>query len=464
MRSRYGKVCPTIRRRLFILLATFSLGFFTVTSAHAATYYVATNGSDSNPGSQAAPFKTIQKSVGVVRAGDTVIIKPGKYAPFDLKNINGAEGAQITFQGEQGSIIDRNLGGENRYRNIEFYGGSYITIDGLELTDSDPFRGPAVNCTTVRRGSHHGRQAIKTNKGSIGLYPHHLIFSNLHMHDLGGSAFLGSANDVQFLYNHIHDNGHAATNQLAYGTYIKGQRWVIRGNRIHDNNGNGMRTGNSTATGLTELLVDAVIENNLIYNNSGRGAHPSGPTGCRLIEGGDGIVVWHGSGNIIRNNIVYNSGSYGIRVNEDFGINNKHNLIYNNTVYKNGAHGIYCYDGDKTIVKNNISYLSGKENIFKGCSNQLSNNVTTDPKFVNAAAGDLGLQAGSPAIDNGMTLAQVPDDFTGKKRPEGAAYDIGAFEGAGSKAGVLPGVGAGLPAGVGGTGGAGGGGLGNCYK
>ncbi len=93
----------------------------------------------------------------------------------------------------------------------------------------------------------------------------------------------------------------------------------------------------------------------------------------------------------------------------------------------------------------------------------MQNNLTTDPNFVNPAAGDFGVQAGSPAIDKGMTLAQVPDDFTGKKRPEGAAYDIGAFEGAGSKAGVLPGVGAGIPAGIGG-GGTGGGGLGNCYK
>lgn len=54
----------------------------------------------------------------------------------------------------------------------------------------------------------------------------------------------------------------------------------------------------------------------------------------------------------------------------------------------------------------------------------------------------------------------MPTDFTGKARPEGAAYDIGAFEGEGSKANVLPGVGAGLPAGVGGGAGGGVGGIG----
>src|SRR5207302_750960 len=49
-------------------------------------------------------------------------------------------------------------------------------------------------------------------------------------------------------------------------------------------------------------------------------------------------------------------------------------------------------------------------------------------KFVNAAANDFHLQAGSPAIDAGITLAQVPVDADGVSRPQGKAYDIGAYE------------------------------------
>jgi len=45
----------------------------------AATYYVATNGSDANPGSEASPWRTIQMAANMLRAGDTVLIKQGVY-------------------------------------------------------------------------------------------------------------------------------------------------------------------------------------------------------------------------------------------------------------------------------------------------------------------------------------------------------------------------------------------------
>src|SRR5262249_31357167 len=43
------------------------------------TYYVSPTGSDSNPGSEAAPFKTIQKAADIVNPGDAVIVEDGVY-------------------------------------------------------------------------------------------------------------------------------------------------------------------------------------------------------------------------------------------------------------------------------------------------------------------------------------------------------------------------------------------------
>ncbi|MEK6747437.1 MAG: right-handed parallel beta-helix repeat-containing protein [Pseudomonadota bacterium] len=452
-------------RKLFKLITVlcFGLSLSVATVAQAATYYVATTGSDSNPGTQAAPFKNVQKAVGVVMAGDSVFIRAGSHRAFALRNINGAAGAPITFQGEPGAIIDRNLGGGDGNRNIAFVGGSYITIDGLELIDSDQ---PQLSSDCM--GGITGRNGIKFDEGN-GLHPQHITVKNMNIHGILGSAILGSSDYLQFINNHIHDNGGKKFGATigAYGTYIKGRYNLISGNRVHNNSGNGIRTGNSTETGMSELLVDSIIENNIVYNNGGESPGGSASHGrCKLTNLGDGIVVWHGSGNIIRNNIVYGSVGYGIRVNEDFGLNDKPNLVYNNTVYKNGYQGLYCYEGNKTIVKNNISFLSGRENIFSGCTNQLSNNLTTDPKFVNPGSGDFGLQADSPAIDGGLDLkAEVPNDFMGTARPQPnpGKYDIGAFEGAGSKANVLPGVGAGIPGG-GGIIPGGGGGVGHCYK
>ena len=48
--------------------------------------------------------------------------------------------------------------------------------------------------------------------------------------------------------------------------------------------------------------------------------------------------------------------------------------------------------------------------------------------FINPTANNYQLASGSPAIDKGTTLTAVPVDILGVKRPQGAGYDIGAYE------------------------------------
>jgi hypothetical protein len=38
------------------------------------------------------------------------------------------------------------------------------------------------------------------------------------------------------------------------------------------------------------------------------------------------------------------------------------------------------------------------------------------------------LQSSSPAIDAGLTISSVMNDYVGTARPHGSAYDIGAYE------------------------------------
>ncbi len=51
-----------------------------------------------------------------------------------------------------------------------------------------------------------------------------------------------------------------------------------------------------------------------------------------------------------------------------------------------------------------------------------------DPKFVNPSENDYHLQSISPAINAGVTISSVANDYDGNSRPQGSAPDIGAYE------------------------------------
>ena len=89
-------------------------------SAFAATYYMATNGSGANPGSEAQPFGTLQHAANVADTpGDTVHVRGGRYhswAPHNHGNVthSGASGNPITFTNYPGAKT-----GHSRWRDSD---------------------------------------------------------------------------------------------------------------------------------------------------------------------------------------------------------------------------------------------------------------------------------------------------------------------------------------------------------
>ncbi len=70
----------------------------------ATTYYVDTNHAsarDSNPGTEALPFKTITKATSLVNAGDTVFVKAGVYREMVILSRSGTS---TTVSGRAGSV------------------------------------------------------------------------------------------------------------------------------------------------------------------------------------------------------------------------------------------------------------------------------------------------------------------------------------------------------------------------
>src|SRR6478752_7916484 len=90
---------------LFILLASVSGAFGQSNSS----FYVSTTGNDSNPGTETAPWRTIQHAADTARAGSTVNVRGGIYAELvSIRASGNASDGFITFRSYPGetAILD----------------------------------------------------------------------------------------------------------------------------------------------------------------------------------------------------------------------------------------------------------------------------------------------------------------------------------------------------------------------
>lgn len=71
----------------------------------ATDYHVSKSGSDTNPGTGTAPFRTIQKAATLARAGDKVIIHAGTYEETVTPSFSGTAGNPIIFTSAPGEKV-----------------------------------------------------------------------------------------------------------------------------------------------------------------------------------------------------------------------------------------------------------------------------------------------------------------------------------------------------------------------
>jgi hypothetical protein len=107
------------------------------------------------------------------------------------------------------------------------------------------------------------------------------------------------------------------------------------------------------------------------------------------------------------------------------------NCIFVNNIVGNGDHVLGSRDTNFTIAATNCLFFGNTLQNGKAapnCQRTETGSVNADPLLdANHAPG-----AGSPAIDAGVDPAIVgvtlTTDYNGNLRPQGAAYDIGAYE------------------------------------
>ncbi|MBE9565228.1 MAG: right-handed parallel beta-helix repeat-containing protein, partial [Proteobacteria bacterium] len=263
-------------------------------SAFATDYYVATNGDDGWPGTEAQPWATLDYAVDQIAPGDTILVKSGTYAGCRIEN-SGLSGAVCTLKADAGAtvIIDAPGATARHTSNVEleWYDNTvrYWVIDGIEVTGAPK----------------HGFDLRTTE---------HITIQNCYVHD----SVVGTGIFMAFSYYPILENNESSYNG-EHGMYQSnsGDYHEMRGNLIHDNYGCGIHmNGDEHYKPGDGLISYGIIEYNVIYGNG---------TGGGAAINGDG--AWY---TMIQNNLVHSNLAGGITLFDmDGAAGSSYNEIYN---------------------------------------------------------------------------------------------------------------------------------------
>ena len=135
------------------------------------------------------------------------------------------------------------------------------------------------------------------------------------------------------------------------------------------------------------------------------------------------------TGVLIDNNLIVGNG-LGMQVRETA----SDNQILNNTVADNTGVGVQIDEfALATVLTNMLIAGNASQLVDSGEDTVSTTNLLTAPGFV--GGGDYHIASGaSPAVDAGTTLTEFTIALDGTTRPQGAAWDIGAYERAGTPA------------------------------
>ena len=167
------------------ILLTCALAAFGQTNT---SFYVATTGKDSNPGTQAAPWLTIQHAADTARAGSTIYVRGGIYEELvSIKASGDVSDGFITFRSYPGetAILDAShLTPSGRTGVLTIQNKSYVRIEGFEIRNfrTAEHRLSPLGINVIGSGSH-----IELLKNNV-----HHIENNFEGRDApgqGGNAF-----------------------------------------------------------------------------------------------------------------------------------------------------------------------------------------------------------------------------------------------------------------------------------
>lgn len=418
-----------------------------------AYYCDPVNGSMSNPGTQASPWKSLQDVFSAQKtfnSGDVIYL------------LTGAHGSPYMTGTHSDYVTIKPFSGENPVlASVQVENGSYWAFDGLTfstngsggsfardymfLTKNNATYLKIENCTfssTDDSSAWSKTDWYANSEDAVIIRGDHVIFNNNTIKNVYFA--LQIEGDYAEVKNNLIDN-FGADAVRALGSHAVYENNIIRDAYIEDyginhDDGIQMYDKDNVAAGIIE---DVIIRNNKIYSFAD-------PITQAMVADNlvgysmQGIIITDGhTENVtVENNLVVSDHYHGITLTG--AINCK---IQNNTVSKtptsfnpvaeatpwiqvkndkqgNGSTG--------NIIRNNIATMFTPWTYVETANTTENNSVATAtdaPNFyVDYSNFNFNLKAGSPAIDAGVNTGITALDIDGNSRLVGSAVDCGAFE------------------------------------
>jgi hypothetical protein len=274
-----------------------------------SSFYVSPTGDDSNPGTQTAPWRTVQHAADTVRAGNTVNVRGGIYEELvSIKASGNATDGYITFRsypGETAVLDAEHFAPDGRSAILTIHNKSYVRVEGFEIRNyrTAEHQLTPLGISVMGAGSH-----IELLKNNV----HHIeqTFNGRDAPGRGGNGFgiavygTDAKTPIRELVidgNEVHHLKTGSSESLVVNGNVT--NFHVTHNVVHDNNNIGIdvigfeRTAPDPAV---DQARDGVVSGNLVYNITSRG-NPA----YRDDESSDGIYVDGGTRILIEQNVIH---------------------------------------------------------------------------------------------------------------------------------------------------------------
>lgn len=297
--------------------------------------YASTSGSDGAAGTAAAPLRTVQALVDQLTAGQTGCLQPGAYVENVKVSRGGSPGSPVTLT----SAVDAERATvQGRFWIADSADDVRVANLRLNGRNANNLPSPTVNGDRVTFVDND-----VTNDHTT------ICFV------LGSTSGYGTAVDAVIERNRVHDCGRLPATNKDHGIYLESTRNArIVANTIYDNADRGI-----------QLYPDAqgsLIAKNVIDGN-GSGI---------IFSGADGFAS---SGNVVTDNVISNA-----------------TLRYNVESWWPSGNPV----GTGNRVEGNCIWNGAQGNVDEQVGFTVTGSIVSDPLFVDRAAKNFALRAGSP--------------------------------------------------------------------